>query len=195
MEDRLQAAGFVRPCVGERLSGDVTLIEQRDHLACAVLIDGLGHGPRAHEACTAGAEAVRGNWGSDPASTLTLLHDAMKSSAGGVGAVCVVNEESGEVAYSGVGNTVGRILGAETHHFLSVPGTLGKQMRDPRVDRMTLEKDHTLLMYSDGISDRAPLNEYPEMRVHSVQTVVRTMVKRFGRTFDDVSCIALRLSG
>ena len=62
------------------------------------------------------------------------------------------------------------------------------------MDRIALNDEDIVLMHSDGISDRAPLGEYPEIRIHSVQTIVRTMVKRFGRTFDDVSCIAMRYS-
>lgn len=194
MEKTLQAAAFVRPCVGERLSGDCTLIEKREDLTCAVLIDGLGHGARASEACAMGLEAIRGRWTDDPKRTLNLLHEGMKSSAGGVGGVCVVDENRREVVYAGVGNTVARILGNELRSFVSVPGTLGKQMREPRVDRIALNDEDIVLMHSDGISDRAPLGEYPEIRIHSVQTIVRTMVKRFGRTFDDVSCIAMRYS-
>ena len=194
MEPTLEAAAFIRPCVGERLSGDGTLIEKRGELTCAVLIDGLGHGPRANEASIAGLEAVRGKWTGDPKETLDLLHDGMKNSAGGVGAVCIVDEKKREMVYAGVGNTVARVLGNEPRSFVSVPGTLGKQMREPRIDRLTLSEKDIVLMYSDGISDRAPLGEYPEIRIHSVQTIVRTMVKRFGRTFDDVSCIAMRYS-
>ncbi len=173
--------------MGERLSGDCTLIEKREDLTCAVLIDGLGHGARA-------SEAVRGRWTDDPKRTLNLLHEGMKSSAGGVGGVCVVDENRRELVYAGVGNTVARILGNKLRSFVSVPGTLGKQMREPRVDRIALNDEDIVLMHSDGISDRAPLGEYPEIRIHSVQTIVRTMVKRFGRTFDDVSCIAMRYS-
>jgi negative regulator of sigma-B (phosphoserine phosphatase) len=194
MEATLEAAAFVRPCVGERLSGDCTLIEKKEDLTCAVLLDGLGHGPRANEACAMGLEAIRGQWNGDPKRTLELLHQGMRNSAGGVGAVCVVNEAKRELVYAGVGNTVARVLGRESRGFVSVPGTLGRQMREPRVDRFTLSDETIFLMHSDGISDRAPLGEYPEIRVHSVQTIVRTMVKRFGRTFDDVSCIAMRYS-
>lgn len=194
MKATLQAAAFVRPCVGERLSGDCTFIERKEDLTCAVLIDGLGHGPRANEACAMGLEAVRGQWTDDPKETLGLLHEGMKNSAGGVGAVCVVDEKKKELVYSGVGNTVARVLGKEPRSFVPVPGTLGKQMREPRVDRVTLSDEDIVLIHSDGISDRAPLGEYPEIRVHSVQTIVRTLVKRFGKTFDDVSCIAMRYS-
>ncbi len=192
MELTLHAAAFVRPCVGERLSGDGTLIEKRGGLTCAILIDGLGHGRHAHEACSAGLAAVKGRWTDDPGTTMTLLHEGLKKTIGAVGAVCIVDEKTGNLAYSGVGNTVFRILGKEARTFSSVPGTLGKQMRVPRVDRMTLRDDDILILHSDGISDRTPVSEYPEMRIHSVQTIVRTMVKRFGRTFDDVSCIAMR---
>ena len=48
MKSAVDCAFFIRPCRGERVSGDLIVVEERgDHVFLA-LIDALGHGPSAH---------------------------------------------------------------------------------------------------------------------------------------------------
>ncbi len=189
----LEAAVFSRPCHGERLNGDAAMIERRGHLMMIAVIDGLGHGPEAHRVSSAACDYLKHRWSQDVVATTRALHDEMRGSLGAVAGIAVVDTRSGQVNFSGIGNINYRVFGQRNLRLLSMAGNLGHQIRSPRQEQHTLANDDVVLMYSDGITDRFDLQDYPQILYQGADTVARTVVDRFGKNHDDATCVALRM--
>jgi serine/threonine protein phosphatase PrpC len=99
---------------------------------------------------------------------------------------------SGEVHYTGVGNTAYRLFGSRNLRLISSAGSLGHQIRSPQLQTHTLADQDVVVMYSDGIKDRFDQEDYPRMIHHDADTIARTIVDRFGKSHDDAVCLVLR---
>lgn len=187
----LECAYFTRPCLGEIVNGDGVLLERRGDQAVLALIDGLGHGRTAHEVSVAAVRHLRENWPSEAAEAMRDLNDRLTGSIGAAAGVALLHVKSRQFSFVGVGNTVARIMASGTRLY-SVEGNLGTRLRTLREQNVTLGAGDLVLFYTDGVRDRFKLEEYPQMSYEPAKTVARTVVERFGRSHDDVTCIALR---
>ena len=193
-QGELDYAFFVRPCRGERVSGDAAVIEVRGETMLLVIIDALGHGREAHEVAVRAENYVRECWSADVTGAVRGLHEALRGTVGAAAGVAVLDTISGDVRYAGVGNTVIRKLGLQETRLASAPGTLGHQIRSPVEQRLRVGSADVLLFYSDGVKDRFEAREYPQFRYHGAQMIAKTVVDRFGKSHDDATCIAVRYS-
>ncbi len=183
---------FSRPHAGERKSGDTAVIVERSDMIFMAIVDVLGHGPEAHRVATFAEGFLRESWTHDPVAVTLRLHEELKGRRGAAAGVAVLKIESGEVVYVGVGNTVIRRFGARETRLASVDGTLGQSVRTPVKQMMRLGKSDVLLLYTDGVRSSFKLDEYPQMQYESSATIARNVVERFGRSYDDATCIVLR---
>ena len=195
VESTVDCAYFVRPCRGERVSGDIVVVEERgDHVFLAV-IDALGHGPAAHTIADRAARFLKRSWKTDLAQTMRELHEGLRGTDGAAAGLCVLDVGDHAATYVGVGNTVIRTLGDGDKKAYSTPGTLGHQIRTPREQKLTIAPDEVLVLYSDGVKEQFELTDYPQLRYQDARTIARTIVTRFGKDHDDASCAVLRYKG
>jgi anti-sigma regulatory factor (Ser/Thr protein kinase) len=193
-DPRVETAFFIRPARGERVSGDEVLLERRGDLVLIGVVDGLGHGKPAHSAATEAKKYLRAHWTDDPVENLQLLDDHLATTIGAAVGVGVLNIEERTLRYAAIGNTVLRLVGGATGRVSSVEGTVGANtQRRAREHRIRLGERETLLCYSDGMSDRFEVDDYPQMLYDKLTTVVASLVDRWGKAYDDVSCVALRI--
>ena len=192
-ERDLECAYFARPCLGERVSGDSVFLDRRDDLVCLALIDGLGHGRQAHEVAASARRHLREHWSADPVGTMDGLHRRLTGSIGAAAGVAVFDAADGTMRYVGIGNTVVRNLGPNGARLMSSEGTLGSQVRALQEQRMHIRTDDVIAFYTDGVSDRFDVSDYPGVRYDRATIIARTIVERFGKTHDDATCIVLRL--
>ena len=187
-----ECAAFVRPCPGERVSGDLALVERRDHLTLLALIDALGHGPDAYDVAIRAERILQGKWSCDAAACMRALHEGLRGSLGAVAGITIVDHATRTLRYVGVGNTAMRIFGSRNSRLPSTAGTLGGQIRSPSEHRRVIAADDVVVMYTDGVKDRFELADYPQMRYQSATTIARAIVDRFGKVHDDAGCVVLR---
>ena len=188
----LQQASSMRPYLGERVSGDAVVVKPLESGLLLAIVDVLGHGPEAH-ALVPVIEAFIGRYGGrDVSAVMTSLHAHLRGSRGAAVGLCAIDEASGRVDYAGIGNTVIRRIGQTETRLVSQDGVLGQNMRTPRHQTLQLEPGDTLLLYTDGVSDRFTLRDYPSLSHHAPQTVAENVVSRFGKDYDDAACIAVR---
>lgn len=185
-------ASVIRPCQGERVSGDAAVVERSDVLTFAAIIDALGHGPLAHRVSLQATRYLKSKWSADLVDTMNRLHEALKGSEGAAVGLCLVDGESRTGRYVGIGNTVLRIIGTREIRLYSSPGTLGHQMRSPREQNFSLEANDVVVLYTDGIKERFDVKGYPQLRFQKPELVARTIVERFGKHHDDAGCVVLR---
>lgn len=188
----VDCAYFVRPCRGERVSGDLVVVEERGDYIFVAIIDALGHGPAAHIIANRATRFLKRAWKTDLAQTMRGLHEDLRGTDGAAAGLCVLEVGRHAATYVGVGNTVIRTLGDGGKKIYSTPGTLGHQIRTPREQKLTIADDEVLVLYSDGVKEQFELTDYPQLSYQDSRTIARTIVTRFGKDHDDASCAVLR---
>ena len=182
----------VRPHYRERVSGDAAVLCERDDLLFAAVIDVLGHGQDAHVLALEIERFLEDHWDGAPLELMDRLHEEIRGSRGAAAGLCLLDRLSGVLRYVGIGNTVLRKFGSAETRLVSRAGIVGGDKRTAREERVTLVPGDVVLLYSDGVKDRFLLADYPELLHHDARTIVRTVLRRFGKEQDDATCIALR---
>jgi serine/threonine protein phosphatase PrpC len=188
----IEVASFARPYLGERVSGDTVVIEHRDDILFLAIVDALGHGPQANAVASRAERFLRNGWSSDILDTLHRLHSELKGTIGAAAGLCVVDSISREVRYAGVGNTVLRTFGSQATRLISTDGIIGSRFRTPAVQAAPLNESGIMLLYTDGVSDRFDVEQYPQIHYHSASAIAHKIVASFGKPYDDATCLAMR---
>ena len=188
----IDVASFARPCLGERVSGDTAVIEHRDDFLFLAMVDALGHGPQANAVASRAERFLRNGWSCDVLDTMHRLHSELRGTIGAGAGLCVVDRVTREVRYAGVGNTVLRTFGSQATRLVSADGIIGSRFRTPAVQAAPLNESSIILMYTDGVSDRFDLEQYPQIIYHSASAIAHKIVASFGKPYDDATCMAMR---
>ena len=69
---------------------------------------------------------------------------------------------------------------------------LGHAIRTPRVRTETLSADDTLVLCTDGVSERYDLDEIQGYQTMPTEVLARQIVERFGKDHDDATCLVVR---
>jgi serine phosphatase RsbU (regulator of sigma subunit) len=191
----LQHSCRIRPCPGERVSGDAVVTRPLDdHGLLVAIVDVLGHGPEAHS-LTHVIESYLKRFGSaDVSGVMQRLHCHLKGTRGAAAGLCAIDTANGHLVYAGVGNTAVRRFGKMETRLVSQDGVLGHSMRSLVPQTLQLEPGDTVVLYTDGVSDRFTLEQYPSVMRHDPCDVANNIVQRFGKGHDDAACVAVRYS-
>jgi serine phosphatase RsbU (regulator of sigma subunit) len=186
-------AAYNRPCLGERVSGDVAIAVAMEDRLLVVLIDVLGHGVEAHGLATEMGDYVNERPVAVPSTMIENLHKAFKGSRGAAVGCAVLDARSHGVVFAGVGNPSFRILSSSQSMTLPVSdGIVGREIRTPRDHSAQLQAKALLVGCSDGVAEKFQVADYPQIFSHGVQSVVRSVVRRFGKDYDDATCLVVR---
>jgi anti-sigma regulatory factor (Ser/Thr protein kinase) len=181
-----------RPCGGELVSGDTIIVKQIGlEIACAV-VDVLGHGPDAHELAKHIETFLGRKMSADPVATLQLLHSELRGTRGAVAGIAAFSPATGKVRFAACGNIVARRMGQAEARLHAAEGTLGQSMRTPTEQKLVLQEKDVLLIHTDGIQSRFSVKDYPNIYYEHAKVIARTIVEKFGRSYDDATCLALR---
>ena len=188
----LEHSSLIRPCQGERVSGDTVVVRPLEQGVLVAIVDVLGHGPEAHE-LTHVIDRYLVNYGTfDVSGLMTRLHKHLKGTRGAAMGLCAIDKATGRLDYAGIGNTTMRCFGKTETRFVSQAGVLGQNMRTPRPQSLQMEPGDIIVLYTDGVSDRFTAADYPGILHHSPQQVATNILQRFGKNHDDAACIAVR---
>ena len=190
----IEYGAFNRPCRGERVSGDIAVFKETSAELFIGVVDALGHGPSAHAIAIQAARFLEKSWSSDLERTTRELHEALRGTDGAAAGLCLVDIGRRSVRYVGVGNTVIRTLAGAGKSLFSAPGTLGHQIRTPREQRLTLEADDVLVLYTDGVKEQFDVAGSRQLLSGDARTIARTIVTRHGKDHDDATCAVVRYS-
>ena len=191
----LEYSSLIRPCLGERVSGDAVVIRPLEGGLFAAIVDVLGHGLEAHQLALLIDAYLTRYASSDIPGLMARLHQHVQGTRGAAAGLCAIDAAAGRVVYAGTGNTVLRRFGKIDTRLVSHDGVLGQNMRTPRPQTLELEAGDLIVLYTDGVRDRFTAEDYPSIFHHAPKDVVRTIIERFGRDYDDAACIAVRYSG
>ena len=186
-------AAYNRPALGERVSGDAAVAVDMEDTLLVVMIDVLGHGAEAHGLAKEMADYVNKQPVAVPSTMIKNLHNAFKGSRGAVAGCAVLDARSHGVVFAGVGNPSFRILNRSQSMTLPVSaGIIGKGIRTPTDHSAQLSAGDLLIACSDGVAENFQVADYPQIFSHGVQSIVRSVVRRFGKNYDDATCLVVR---
>lgn len=188
----LEHGSAIRPYPGEQVSGDAVVIRRLEDGLFAAIVDVLGHGPEAHEVALHIDTYLSRHASSDIPGLMTRLHAHLRGTRGAAVGLCAIDPSLDRAVYAGTGNTVLRRFGSNDTRLVSQDGVLGQNMRTPLPQTLRLHPGDLLVLYTDGVKDRFTADDYPGVHHHAPKEVVRTVVERFGKGYDDAACIAVR---
>ncbi|WBB61938.1 SpoIIE family protein phosphatase [Streptomyces sp. WMMC500] len=192
MTSRWRHGGVNVPFPGEDESGDGWAVRPGNDRLEAAVVDGLGHGPPAAAAARAALAEFGRQLMTDPARYLRRAHEAMRATRGGVLGTCLIDADSGELTFAGVGNITGRVLhDGRRHPLLGRPGTLGTQLSPPKPDvqRVPWTPGSTLVLTSDGIRSGWDVTQYRGLLRHDPAVIAAVLHRDHGRLTDDATVL------
>ncbi|MFN8376928.1 MAG: SpoIIE family protein phosphatase [Anaerolineae bacterium] len=162
---------------GFELSGDGYVLEQHDKGTLVAVIDGLGHGDKAHHAAQAAVAALKHMPHDSAMSLMQRCHLALTGTRGAV--ISVATLVNDQLTWLGVGNVEGVLLRADgktpRERLLLRGGVVGYRMPTLRTFNLPLQRGDTLIFATDGVrsafADNLPLHATPQ---HIAQTILDT---------------------
>ena len=188
----LEIGTYSRPFFGERMIGDAIITSVNDKFTYLVIIDGIGHGPKAAAISSAVKIFIEKNWIPDPSELIEKVHYHIKGSEGAVIGIAVINHDESTLIYSGLGNITCRIIGAVNKSMVSADGLLGVRLRSVQNSKTVIHDKDLIIMHSDGISSSSSLIDFPKLNVTSPRLLAKKIVQTFGSEYDDASCIIVK---
>jgi len=168
------------PKVGETANGDRPFVRTEGATTLLAVIDGLGHGPGAAEVSQRAVDYLEAvSLDLEAHDLMEQLHGKLAGSRGVAATLCVLSTES--VSVCAVGNVECRSLGTRLPLVFS-PGILGLRVRKFRPCSVRIEVPTRLVLFSDGISSRVPVEEIKNL---SPQHACESVIAKYRRNEDD----------
>ena len=176
------------PKAGEFANGDAVVLRVEGDVAMVAAIDALGHGELAEHAANK-AVAFLEAWplANELRDGMQGLHETLRGTRGAAASICVLRGPL--LLFCGVGNVEVRCFGTKAPILLS-PGVLGARVQQFRICRATLADGSRLVLYSDGISHRAPFEALHQL---DPEGLVEELIKNHRKTSDDATVVACDL--
>jgi phosphoserine phosphatase RsbX len=189
-------AAASRPMRGQTVSGDRASVQMDGSRAVIAVVDGLGHGPEAAEAARLATDVVEHN-PAEPIDVLLLLtHRELASSRGAAASVAIVEADTGQMQWLGVGNVDGVVVRADvearprTLGVFLVGGVLGYQMNQLHMPPpVHLHDGDVIVMATDGV--RADLSSIVRPEA-TPERLADAVLEQYGRPDDDALVVVAR---
>jgi anti-sigma regulatory factor (Ser/Thr protein kinase) len=185
------------PAPGETECGDAWQLQINDNNLAAVVVDGLGHGPLAAIAA-AEALAVFGDGQFDaPARYFESAQAPLSTTRGAAIAFAQVDLCKQDLAYMGVGNIAGSLIGIGANKSRSLPshnGIVGLPVRKLQQFDFQWQDGDLLIMHSDGLNTRWKLADFPGIARADTAVIAALLYREAKRGNDDATVLVARLS-
>jgi serine phosphatase RsbU (regulator of sigma subunit) len=182
-----------RPLPGESSNGDAWQVDWHEERCRVAIIDGLGHGPAAADAANFAVRALAARPELGPEASLRLCHAALAGTRGAAMSVALIDPVARELKYSGVGNAEACLLNSgHLERLIVYRGIIGATLPNLRTFSHSLTPDWMLVMYTDGIRSRLPLDVLPEAERRDLQAVADAILDGWARPTDDATVVVAR---
>ncbi len=192
-----------RPAPHEQVCGDGWHLAFEGRQAAILVVDGLGHGPHAHEA----AQAAIGHFSErpflEPAEAIEQLDTRLRGTRGAALSIAHLCLDSRRMVYAGFGNISGTVSsvhatapeGIRQSGLISQNGIVGAGVRRTQTLSYDLPPAGRLIMYSDGINTRWSPDRYPGLARQHPALNAGVMMRDHIRGRDDATVVVLDFGG
>jgi len=188
-------AAVGNPYPGETSSGDGHLVIPGPLRTLIAVMDGLGHGPSAHEATSAAIAAIAEIPDAPLGSLFESCDKALKQTRGVVMTIAAIAGD-GQMEWMGVGNVSGYVVRSVPPHRYEGAvirgGVVGWRMPTLRVGRTRLDAGDLLIMATDGIHAGFASSVEP---VLSPRIIASRILEGHSRGDDDALVVVARYDG
>jgi negative regulator of sigma-B (phosphoserine phosphatase) len=187
-----------RTMVGCDESGDGYLVESFPGGVTVVVVDGLGHGPRAAAVAQTAVAVLTGHAYEPVGLLLQRCHKGLLGTRGVVMSLASFNALNSTMTWAGVGNVTGVLLranpvaGRGRESLLPRGGVVGYQLPSPRPVVISVSRGDTLIFATDGIRSSFILDLNPD---DSPQQIAEQILASHSRGTDDALVLAARYVG
>jgi hypothetical protein len=188
-----ESAAINCPYPDEIVCGDGSVLRVFGHRIVVMMVDGSGHGVRAHEAMRTAVDTLMAQ-PPRPAEQLgEAVHRALTPTRGAAIAVTDIDLTMGRVAFCGIGNISAAVVEAgKVRRMISQNGTAGHIAPRIRSFDYPFATDPTIILHSDGISSRWDLADYPGLMVAHPALIAGVLYRDHRRGRDDAGIVAVR---
>jgi phosphoserine phosphatase RsbX len=154
----LEWAIAARPLRGETVSGDLALVERKEHAYLLAGIDGLGHGPEAASAAEAAGRTIVDNVAEPLNALLVLCHEALTKTRGAAVTLVRIDAEEARLSWVGVGNVEAFLFRSSSEGTRAIDspilsgGIVGYQLPRLTMRSAVLQRGDLVIMATDGIA-------------------------------------------
>jgi negative regulator of sigma-B (phosphoserine phosphatase) len=176
----------MRPHPLESVCGDSFLVRPIHNGALLLVADGLGHGVEAERAAKAATQCIETLTSCTPALCFSQCHAAIKATRGVVMALVLVDFVSKNLSWFSVGNVEAVLIRAATGKHEHIPirsGIVGIRLPSIRPGILDLESNDTLILVTDGISQRF-LDDFSQVPT-DVSSFAAHVIENYARPNDD----------
>ena len=180
------------PIEGETVCGDAWAFHGGPERSAIMVVDGVGHGPMAHEAASAALEAFRARPQRAPGELLSDVHDALRHTRGAAVAIAEILPGRGLLRFAGVGNVTASLVADEgVRHLISQFGTMGHKMGRVHEQQVPWKPEAHLVLHSDGVRSAWALDQYPGLSRSHPMIVAGILWRDFARGKDDATVVVI----
>jgi anti-sigma regulatory factor (Ser/Thr protein kinase) len=190
---RTEVGIYGRPIQGEPESGDDAALVRSPRGLLVAVADGLGHGPEARWASARAMGVVRA--GGEPMALLASCHQALQGTRGAVMAAARLDQPAALLTHAAAGNITTHLYRLRaSRRFGTVACVLGARGPQPRFreESEPLAAQSLLVMFTDGVSARADLEQDLELLRQPPLVIAHQLLVRHGRTTDDALVLVAR---
>lgn len=178
-------------CPGQTVCGDAWAVREGSSATEVLVCDGLGHGPRAHEAAAAVVGAFNGLGEHSALDRFDVLSDAAQPTRGAVALVCAISHQDPVIRYAGMGNVSAVVMaGGKGTRLVSRDGRLGASGRSAHVHEAAFDQNAVLIMHTDGVRTLRDLERRSALMHRAPLTIAATLL-RDGLRGNDDACVAV----
>ena len=180
-----------RPMDPGTANGDSFIIARWNDSALVGVIDGLGHGAKAHEAAVAAKQYVERHYDNDLRAIFDGTERACRGTRGVVMTLARFDWADGTVTTGAVGNINHKVRGDVDLGLVQRRGVVGANGPSPRVSTVDWPTDATLVLFSDGVGSHWDWDEYGGPLDVSGTELAQGLLERHGKDHDDATVLAV----
>ncbi len=186
-----------RPLPGERVSGDIHVVEPLNDGMLVAVVDALGHGDEAAAAARAAAAAVRAHAQADVPTLIRACHERLRGARGVVMSAAAFDARRSTLTWGGIGNVEGLLLRARRtttsvrEALVTRGGVVGFQIPDVRATVVPVAPGDLLVLTTDGISS----GFLEACDGGTPQHMADRILSRYGKSTDDALVLIAAYQG
>ncbi|HWH70661.1 MAG TPA: ATP-binding SpoIIE family protein phosphatase [Candidatus Sulfotelmatobacter sp.] len=184
-----------RPHPGDEQNGDAFVLRQWGESALVGIIDGLGHGPFAHQAAETARHYIESHYDIPLAQLFLGAGRACRATRGVVMALARFDWAQEKLAYASVGDIEVRIFPRSGRFpFPTQRGILGLNAPAAVVTEHPWTPTNLMVLHSDGLRSHWAWEDFPGLTEQPASEMAHRLLRALARDQDDATVLVVQKS-